>query len=233
MGHVRDFPAPRSAAFIETARAWLAAPSEGPATRGAATVLLLRDTSGGPEVFVLRRVASMEFAPSMYVFPGGGVDPVDHGFVADRETVTRLAGRMDLPVDEAAAFVGCALREAEEEVGVGLDPAALSVRGHWITPPFERRRYDTWFFAARLPDGQAAHGMTTESDHSRWVAPADLLAERDAGRAVMLPPTVVMLEELAAHRDVAAYLAVDPPIAAVSPTLLDTPDGLVLRAHLP
>ena len=36
------------------------------------------DGEGGPvEVFMLRRVASMEFAPRMMVFPGGGVDPRD------------------------------------------------------------------------------------------------------------------------------------------------------------
>lgn len=50
--------------------------------RPAATVVLLRETTGGLavggfEVFVLRRVASMAFAPSMTVFPGGGVDPAD------------------------------------------------------------------------------------------------------------------------------------------------------------
>lgn len=182
---------------------------------------------------MLRRVASMEFAPSMYVFPGGGLDPVDHEFVVEPQPLATLAARMDLARPEAAAFIGCAIREAHEEVGVELDPGVLSVRGHWITPPFERRRYDTWFFAARLPQGQAARGVTTESDHSRWVRPGDLLTERDAGSAVMLPPTVVMLEELAEHREIAAFLAVDPPVAAVSPTLMDTPDGLVLRAHLP
>jgi 8-oxo-dGTP pyrophosphatase MutT (NUDIX family) len=37
-------------------------------------VILLRD---GPEVFLLRRVRAMAFAPGAYVFPGGSVDPAD------------------------------------------------------------------------------------------------------------------------------------------------------------
>ena len=37
----------------------------------------LGGTSGGPEVYLLRRQASMAFAAGMCVFPGGGVDPRD------------------------------------------------------------------------------------------------------------------------------------------------------------
>lgn len=233
MSPVRDFPAPRSARFVAAARAWLANPGEGPPVRGAATVLLLRDSADGPEVFVLRRAASMEFAPSMYVFPGGGVDPDDaHGAVPE-VVVAHLAARMQLPPRETRSLIVCAVREAAEEVAVTLDPGELSVRGRWITPPFETRRYDTWFFAARLPSGQAAQGVTSESDHSRWVRPGDLIAERAAGTAVMLPPTIVMLEQLAACADVAAYLAVEPSVVAVAPELVETPEGLVLRARLP
>ena len=51
------------------------------AARSAATVMILRDRPGanlsGVEVFMLRRSSTMEFAPRMMVFPGGGVDPRD------------------------------------------------------------------------------------------------------------------------------------------------------------
>ena len=43
----------------------------------AATVLLVRQADRGLEVYLLRRVASMRFAPGMYAFPGGSVDPRD------------------------------------------------------------------------------------------------------------------------------------------------------------
>src|SRR3954469_23699161 len=45
--------------------------------RSAATVILLRDTAAGPEVYVLRRQATMAFASGQYVFPGGSVDARD------------------------------------------------------------------------------------------------------------------------------------------------------------
>ncbi|RKS79185.1 hypothetical protein BZB76_0630 [Actinomadura pelletieri DSM 43383] len=46
--------------------------------RPAATVAVLRDHERhGLQAFLLRRVGSMAFAPGMYVFPGGAVDPRD------------------------------------------------------------------------------------------------------------------------------------------------------------
>ncbi|MGH3244116.1 MAG: NUDIX hydrolase [Spirillospora sp.] len=46
--------------------------------RHSATVVVLRDHERhGLQVFLLRRVRSMEFAPGAYVFPGGGVDSRD------------------------------------------------------------------------------------------------------------------------------------------------------------
>ncbi|GAA3961591.1 hypothetical protein GCM10023085_49990 [Actinomadura viridis] len=48
------------------------------APRDAATVVVLRDHDRhGLQAFLLRRVASMAFAPGAYVFPGGSVDPRD------------------------------------------------------------------------------------------------------------------------------------------------------------
>ncbi|HHX86134.1 MAG TPA: NUDIX hydrolase, partial [Actinomycetales bacterium] len=45
--------------------------------KDASTVMVLRDTDRGPEVFAVRRVRGMAFAGGMTVFPGGGVDAAD------------------------------------------------------------------------------------------------------------------------------------------------------------
>ena len=45
--------------------------------RNAATVILMRPSADGPEVYYMRRQVSMDFAGGMCVFPGGGVDPRD------------------------------------------------------------------------------------------------------------------------------------------------------------
>ena len=61
--------------------------------------------------------------------------------------------------------------------GMTLRTDLLQAQDHWITPEFEPRRYDTWFFAALMPADQHADDDTTESDVSRWVRPAQLLAD--------------------------------------------------------
>ncbi len=112
-------------------------------------------------------------------------------------------------------------------------PRDLRVRAHWVTPQFERRRYDTWIFAAALPEGQGAVGVTSEADEFRWVRPADLLAEQATGSALLLPPTLVALEQLAAFDTAEEFLADAPVVTAVLPALLETADGVVIRADIP
>ena len=59
-------------------RRWRRGPAAPPVPpRDAATVVLLRDGAGGPEVYLLRRHGRMAFAAGQAVFPGGGVDPRD------------------------------------------------------------------------------------------------------------------------------------------------------------
>ena len=229
----RDFPPPRSASWEGLARTWLADPVPGPEPRLAATVLLVRDGNDGPEVFVQRRVPTMEFAPSMHVFPGGGVDPADSTAPLEDRAVATVAAAMGWSVEAARPVVAAAVREVEEECRVRLDPATLRVRGHWVTPHFERRRYDTWIFAAALPEGQEAVGVTSEADEFRWVRPDDLLAEQAAGHALLLPPTLVSLEQLASFGTAEAFLADTPAVVEVLPDLLETADGVVIRAELP
>ncbi len=202
--------------------------------RAAATVMLVRDGAAGPEVFVQRRVPTMAFAPSTVVFPGGGVDPVDHALPVSTPGLRELAGAMGVTVEVAAPYAAAAVREVEEECGVRLSVGDLRGRGHWVTPEFEPRRYDTWILAAAMPHDQSATGTTTESDHSLWVRPRELLSRHAAGQVRMLPPTVVSVEQLAAFSSAAAFLADRPRIARVLPVLVRGADGIpVLRTELP
>ena len=115
-----------------------------------------------------------------------------------------------------------------------LTVADLRGRAHWVTPAFEPRRYDTWILAAGMPHGQEARGTTTESDHSAWVRPGDLLDRHRAGEVRMLPPTVVSLEALAGFGSAAAFLADRPVVVKVVPELVLGADGRpVLRTELP
>ncbi|MFI9786058.1 NUDIX hydrolase [Kitasatospora sp. NPDC051984] len=72
----------------------------------------------------------------------------------------------------------------------------LAAWARWITPEFEERRFDTWFFVAALPAGQAAADTVGEADRVTWMTPADAVAGFHEGRFGMMPPTVTVLREL-------------------------------------
>ena len=61
-------------AFVEHARRFAASGATPATPKLASTVVLMRAPF---EVYLIRRVPTMAFAPSMYVFPGGAVDPRD------------------------------------------------------------------------------------------------------------------------------------------------------------
>lgn len=69
----------------------------------------------------------------------------------------------------------------------------------WITPEFEARRYDTWFFVAALPEGQRARNASTEADRAVWLRPAVALDARERGELAMMPPTMATLREVLPH----------------------------------
>lgn len=175
----------------------------------AATVLLLRDGSAGPEIFLMRRATSMPFAPGMFVFPGGRLDPIDDHRPApvDLSRVVEAAQRANLTVDRMAALMHCASREVQEEAGIELQPELLTLVGRWVTPEFEPRRYDVHFFAAGVGRDQQPFSASTETEEVGWYRPADCLAEFSEGRMPMLPPTLAMVAACVAHRSVAEVLA--------------------------
>jgi 8-oxo-dGTP pyrophosphatase MutT (NUDIX family) len=112
-------------------------------------------------------------------------------------------------------------------------PDDFVVRAHWVTPLFERRRYDTWILAARMPTAQAVADVSGEADHSAWVEAAEVLEAAERGEAFLLPPTQICLEELAEAGEIGAFLAQPAAVPSVMPTLLEREDGeVVLRADL-
>ncbi len=74
--------------------------------------------------------------------------------------------------------------------------------GALATPEFEPRRFDTYFFVARLPERQRTRDVGGEAEHTIWARPEELSA------LPMLPPTMVTLRQLAAFDSLdAAMLA--------------------------
>ena len=89
--------------------------------------------------------------------------------------------------------------------GIRLDPGRLVYLSHWLTPPGYAKRYDTRFFIAMLPAGQAASVDGTEMVEQLWIAPADALARRDSLK--LLTPTQKTLELLRRFASAAEAMA--------------------------
>jgi 8-oxo-dGTP pyrophosphatase MutT (NUDIX family) len=90
--------------------------------RNAATVILMRPSADGPEVYYMRRQVSMDFAGGMCVFPGGGVDKRDFDTAVAwaGPTPAEWAARLGCDEETARALVCAAVRETFEESGVLL-----------------------------------------------------------------------------------------------------------------
>ncbi len=108
--------------LVEDARAYATGEREPAEPRNAATVVLLRPGSQGPEVYLLRRQVSMAFAGGMCVFPGGGVDPrdFDHQIAWAGPGPSAWAAQLGTDEATARALVCAAVRETFEESGVLL-----------------------------------------------------------------------------------------------------------------
>ncbi len=115
-------PVPLPAHLLDLAREYDDGTRQPVEPRNAATVVLLRPSAGGPEVYLMRRQVSMDFAGGMCVFPGGGVDPRD--FDADvawaGPSAAEWAERLGTDEETARALVCAAVRETFEESGVLL-----------------------------------------------------------------------------------------------------------------
>ncbi|MFF4540901.1 NUDIX hydrolase [Streptomyces aureus] len=110
---------------------------------------------------------------------------------------------------DRAALVGRDLSFAEflDRRGLVLRSDLLGAWARWITPEFESRRYDTWFFLAVLPEGQRTRNASTEADRTVWIRPADAAAGYDKGELVMMPPTIATLRGLVEYERSADALA--------------------------
>ena len=115
--------------------------------------------------------------------------------------------------------------------GLKLRTDLLGLWGAWVTPVFEPKRYDTRFFVAALPEGQATRDVSTESDHVLWMSVHDALAAVEAEEMLMLPPTFCTCLELfdIAGPQEAMEVAASRPYTVVEPSAQMAEDGAYLR----
>ncbi|MER6086710.1 NUDIX hydrolase [Streptomyces bluensis] len=117
----------------------------------------------------------------------------------------------DWEADRAAvAARDLSFAEFLERRGLVLRSDLLGVWTRWITPEFEPRRYDTWFFVAALPKGQRTRNASTEADRTVWIRPRDAADAYDKGELLMMPPTIATLRQLVPYASAAEALAAAP-----------------------
>jgi 8-oxo-dGTP pyrophosphatase MutT (NUDIX family) len=87
--------------------------------------------------------------------------------------------------------------------GLVLRSDLLTPWDRWLTPEFEPRRYDTYFFLARLPERQVTRDVGGEATEVIWGPPAQL------AHLAMLPPTFATLRALSGYPTIEAAMAAD------------------------
>src|SRR6266481_2361081 len=162
----------------DAARAILSGAQTPARPRDAATVMLLRSGQVGLEVYMLRRQATMAFAPGAFVFPGGSVDARD----ADEQVAwagpdAAEWGRVfDAPPAQARALVCAAVRETFEESGVLLaGESGDSVVADTTSDGWEADRHALLDRSISLAELLGARNLVLRADllrpWSRWITP--------------------------------------------------------------
>jgi hypothetical protein len=72
----------------------------------------------------------------------------------------------------------------------------LEFAGRWVTPAFAARRFDTWFFVARVPQGQEPSIVPGELASGEWIAPAQGIERWKRGRDAFAAPILHSLAAL-------------------------------------
>lgn len=110
-------------------------------------------------------------------------------------------------------------RETMEAVARALslrfDPGRLTAFSRWITPEPLPRRFDTYFFVARLPEGQEPLHDAVETTDGQWITPSSALELHAAGEFPLVFATVEHL------RRMARFGTVDALVKGVTPADLE------------
>ena len=141
--------------------------------RAAATVIMLRDTTQGLEVLLIKRHDNSDVLGGAHVFPGGKVDAGDPQLSNPQaldQTLDALHGRLnepDLSPTEAAAIFVAAARETFEESGILLAHGASAAQT-LTDRNMLRTGHD---FASVLASSNLRLASSALLPWSRWITP--------------------------------------------------------------
>lgn len=164
-------------------------------------------------MLLVRRGDGLAVHGGSWVFPGGGLEPIDHA--------RRAGGRVEDAARRAAA------REVFEEVGLTVDPGSLVPLSVWMSPEGYLPRFHTHFFVAPAPTAEVAIDGVETVEH-RWCTPSE--AVRAAERSAMTMPAPVIVSLLQMRGGGAAEVCsrvASAPVGVFEPKPVEVPGGFV------
>ena len=198
----------------------------GAAPKDAAAVILLRQDTNpdNPEVFWVRRSDQLAFLGGFHAFPGGQIDAddssVDVRNAPNPETAAMISGAARELFEELGVLAvrgGETLTKGQrksllddlesarmswpallDHYNLHLDANDFTFVGRWVTPPFNARRFDTWFFLVTCPSKQEPQVIAGELSGGEWLPARDAYDRWMKDEVVAVPPTLHALRMLGA-----------------------------------
>ena len=193
--------------------------------KDAAAVILLRQNTDpqNPEVYWVKRSEKLAFLGGYHAFPGGQIDEsdaeVDVRNSPDAATAAMISGAARELFEELGVLAirgGETLTKGQrasllDDLESGrmswpallkhyelyLDANDFTYVGRWVTPPFNARRFDTWFFLVNCPSKQEPYLTAGELEDGEWITAADAYDRWLRDQVVAVPPTLHALRTLA------------------------------------
>jgi len=202
--------------------------SERPANtpKDAAAIILLRQDTNpdNPEVFWVKRSHKLAFLAGFHAFPGGQIDAtdaeVDVRNAPNPQTAAMISGAARELFEELGVLVahgGETLTKGQrvsllddlesgrmtwpallQHYELYLDADDFTYVGRWVTPPFNARRFDTWFFLVNCPPKQEPNVIAGELESGEWLPARDAYGKWMNDLVVAVPPTLHALRILGA-----------------------------------
>jgi endoribonuclease LACTB2 len=194
--------------------------------KDAAAIILLRaDTDpANPEVFWVKRSDKLAFLGGFHAFPGGQIDAEDAEVevrnAPNSQTATMISGAARELFEELGVLVvrgGETLTKGQrlsllddleskrmswpallKHYELYLDANDFTYAGRWVTPPFNARRFDTWFFLVNCPPKQEPNVVAGELASGEWLTARAAYDRWLQDQVVAVPPTLHALRTLGA-----------------------------------
>lgn len=197
-----------------------------PTPKDAAAIILLRHETdpANPEVYWIKRSDKLAFLGGFHAFPGGQIDVDDADADVRNAPNSQIAIMISGAARELFEELGVLAVRGGEALTKGqrvsllddlesrrmswpallkhyelyLDADDFTYVGRWVTPPFNARRFDTWFFLVNCPPKQEPNVIEGELASGEWLPARDAYDQWLRDQVVTVPPTLHALRTLGA-----------------------------------